>query len=640
MEADEGRETAASAIGSLADLDEGMVLLPAFIERRVEGLFLVPAAVARDSGFARFVAHVFDAGARFANLDYPLFLDLIYELAEPGTAPVRLADDIMPFPAERRLLYRGLKIAPDKSAAEYLFEPLYVENDAVSTACEPVRLDFDEFVAALWEKGVRFGIDATLVRAAIAAPESQRLAVARQLPPTPGQDATLEEKTDALHRSDAPRIRPDGRMDLSQFKNRFPQISADARLLQKIPRRLGKPGRNVAGELLEPDIPKDFDLAPLAGPGTRVEKGTDGEFVVAARDGFLNIDAQTNQISITDKIVSHEGVSMKTTGDVALAGQEFEEHGEVQERRVVEGMHMTFFAAVYGNIVSRGGRVVLKDGIAGGQVSSPGGSILIEGRASRATLEARGGDIAVEHAEGCTIVGSRIKVGRAINCDILGEEVVVGTSEGSAIAGKRVRIAESTARKETETIVAVLTPDMSRHDHDVAALEQEKLAAEAAVAAEEEKIAAMLADEEFRKYVTLAATIAKGGAKLSAAHAAKWRETQTRFAPQSRQWLALQQGLGKAKQHLADVVAELEAMADRKAHSGDGIACAIATVSGDTLVRRMSFQPDQSIVGGTQAQELAAHLREFGASGDRLFWASTGEFGWRADRGPCPVGEV
>lgn len=81
-------------------------------------------------------------------------------------------------------------------------------------------------------------------------------------------------------------------------------------------------------------------------------------------------------------------------------------------------------------------------------------------------------------------------------------------------------------------------------------------------------------------------------------------------------------------------------MAERREHYGDRIACAIAAVGGDTLVRRMSFQPDQSVVGGTQAQELAAHLREFGASGDRLFWASSGEFAWRADKGPCAVGEV
>ncbi|MCX8017027.1 MAG: FapA family protein [Rhodocyclaceae bacterium] len=635
--ADEAQSGATiSAIGDLTDLDAGKVFLPGFIERRPDGLFLDPAVVARAGGFSQFVERVFAAGARFVGLDYALFQALLYGQDVPGGQMSQLARDIVPFPADRRAYYRGLKIAPDKSAAEYLFEPIYADE----TASEPVRLDVDEFIAALWEKGVRFGIDVPLVAAALASPQSQRLIVARARPPTPGQDATLVEKTDALHRSDAPRIRPDGRMDLSQFKNRFPQVRAGVRLLQKIPRQLGRPGRNVAGEELEAPLPKDFDLALLAGPGTRIEQGREGEFVIAARDGFIDIDAQSNQISIHDKIINRDGVSMKTTGDVSLTGLEFEEHGEVQERRVVEGYNMTFHAAVYGRIVSRGGRIVLKDGIAGGSATSPGGSLLVEGRASQALLEARGGDIAVEHAEGCTIIASRIKVGRAVHCAILGEEVVVGVSEGSAIAARKIRIGESKARKDAETIVAVLVPDMSGFERDQAALEQEKQAAQQRIAAEEAKIAAMRADEEFAKYLALAATIAKGNARLSAEHEARWRETQARFAPQTRQWLALQQSLAKAQAQLASVQAELASLGERCAASGEGIGCAIAAVTGETLVRKMNYQPDQSIVSEVQSEALVKHLKELGASGERLFWAETGEFGWRADRGPCPPGEA
>lgn len=625
-----------SAIGSIADLGAGQVLLPGFIERRPEGLFVVPLQVKQAGGFAAFVERVFAAGARFAHLDYPLFQDLLYGLEEPGAMPVKLADDIVPFPPERRAYYRGLKIAPDGQTAEYLFEPIYADE----ASSEPVALDFDEFVAALWEKGVRFGIDEALVREALAAPQSQRLVVARWQPPTPGRDATLVEKTEALHRSDAPRIRPDGRLDLSQFKNRFPQIQAGVRLVEKIPRVLGQPGRTVAGELVEPELPRDFDLAQLAGPGTRIEQGRQGEFIVSARDGFIDIDKETNQISIQDKIVNREGISMRTTGDVALTGQEFEELGEVQERRTVEGFNMTFHAAVFGNIVSRGGRVVLKSGITGGRVSSPGGRIEVAGRAAQARLEAPGGEVFVEHAEGSTIVASRIKIGRAIQCAILGEEVVVEASEGSAIAAKKIRIGESKARRETETIVAVLVPDMSSHERDVLALEAEKRAIEEAIAADEAQSAALLADEGFRQYLALAKTIAAGGAKLSAEHKARWRETQARFAPQSRQWLALQERLAKARRRIEAIVAELAERAEEKAHSGEGIGCAIGAITGETLVRKMPFLPEQSVVGGAQAADLIAHLRELGSSGERLFWGEAGEFGWRADRGACPVAAV
>jgi len=638
----------ATAIGNVVDLGAGQVLLPAWIERRADGLWADAGAAAREGGFQAFVERVFGAEARFAELDHDAFQRLLHEPDALGGVPVRLAADIVPFPAVRRALYRPVKIAPDKNSVDYLFEPVEIDveetvttedgGQEIRTRGEPTRLDFDEFVAAMWEKGVRFGIDAPAVRAAIASGQPQRLTIARALPPTSGRDATVEEKTDALHRDNAPRILPDGRMDLRQFRNRFPQIGAGARLLQKIPRVAGRPGRDVTGRMLEPDKPKDFDFTALAGPGTKVVKGAEGEFIVAAMDGFINIDNRTNQLSVTDKIVSHEGVSMKTTGDVTLSGDEFEEHGEVQDRRVVEGKHMTFFADVYGSVVSRGGRVVLKANIAGGSASSPGGSIVVEGRASRATLEARGGEVRVEFAEGCSIVANRVVVNHAVNCDILGEEVEIGRSEGSAIAGKHVRIAQSGTRKDTESIVAVLVPDMTRHDRDAGALEEERLRLEARIVALDARIVGMQEEQGFRQFLALAVTIAKGGARLSAAHEANWRQAQARYAAPMREWQATQKERAEAQRELEDLCAELDEMAERKSHAGDGIGCSIESITGDTLVRRLAFQPDQAITGGVQAGELAAHLREFGVSGDRLFWGASGAFAWRHDSGECAVG--
>ena len=651
---------ATGVVGNIADLSEGQALLPSFVESRPDGLFVSPELALFESGFLKFVERVFAAGARFSALDYETFLALLYGVKALPDVPVRVADAIVSFPAARRVLYRAVKLSPDKSAAEYMFEPVEIEVEETAMLfgepaedgsavvlgeekrkrSEPTSLDFDEFVAAMWEKGVRFGIHADEVRAAIISHQACRVEIAHALPPTAGRDASIREKTQALHRDDTPRILPDGRMDLCQFKNRFPQIAVDAPLLQKITRELGKSGRDVAGALLEPEIPKDFDITSLAGPGTRVEKRADGEYILAARDGFINIDAQTNQISVTEKIVSHEGVSMRATGDVVLSGDEFEEHGEVQERRVVEGHHMTFFAAVYGNVISRGGRIALKAGIAGGQATSPGGSIVVEGRASRATLEARGGDIQLEFAEGCSIVGSRVTITHAVNCDILGETVRIGASEGCAIAGKMLKVERSAARKDTETIVTVLTPDMTRFDVELLRLDQDKGEAAAHIAELEAKLAGILANTEFKQYLSIVATLAKGGAALSAAHEARWRQTQATFAPLMRECQSLQKALAAARADLAATAEVCAELAEKRAHAGDELSCAIVEVAGDTLVRRMTYQPDQSVVGGAQAREIASHLREFGVSSDRLFWASSGSFAWRHDLGVCDIGQL
>lgn len=637
-----------SAVGGMADLKEGEVLLPAFVERRATGLFVDPA-VAGEPDFLTFVERVFAAAARFDDLDYPAFQALLYGQAEMQGGPVRLAAGVVPFALERQALYHAVKISPDKSKAEYLFEPVAIEveetaplfgppaddgsaeiiGEEIRKRMEPTRLDFDEFVAALWAKEVCFGIAEDRVREAIQGSQAIRLEIARAVQPKLGTDASIEEKTAALHRDNAPMILPDGRMDLHHFKNRFPQITADVRLLKKIPRALGKDGRNVTGALLEPPLPKDFDLAAQAGPGTRIERSAEGEFIVSAIDGFINIDKQNQLISVTEKIVSREGVSMRTTGDVALAGDEFEEHGEVQERRVVEGRHMTFFSDVFGNIISRGGRVLLKSCLAGGHIESPDGSITIEGRTSRAVLEARGGDVQVEFAESSTIVGSRVTVKHAVNCDILGEAVNVEFSEGCAIAGKQVRIARSGAKRDIETIVALLVPDFTRHNHEVVELEETRQQIEKRLAALGEEQARMLVDTGFKQYMALAVTIAKGGAKLSATQEASWRQTQATYAQQLRNWQAVQAEREGAQAKLDQLAAELQALAERKLLAGADIFCAIEAIQGDTLVRRMAYQPDQSVVGGMQAQELAAHLREFGVSNDRLFWGPAGTFAWR-----------
>jgi len=636
--------------GNVVDFGTGEVLIPAWVERRDDGLYVDGQTALHEGGFPTFIERVFASGARFVALDYPLFLKLLYAMGDLPASPQRLAADIVPFPPPRRALYRGLKIAPDKSIAEYLFEPVDIEIEEtvltqtgvreVRTRTAPTHLDFDEFVAALWEKSVRFGIDEPVVRAAIASRQPpQRMPVAKMLPPVPGQDASIEEETTHLHRDNAPKILPDGRMDLRQLKNRFPQISGGARLLKKIPRVPGKPGRNVVGGLLEPAKPKDFDFAALAGPGTHVVSGVDGEYIVSAIDGFISIDNRTNQISVTEKMIGREGVSMRTTGDVALVGDEFEEHGEVQEKRVVEGKHMSFFADVYGRIVSRGGRVTLKAAIAGGQAISPGGSILVTGRASSSTLEARGGEVKAEFAESCLVVANRVEIAHAVNCDILGEEVIVGVSEGCAIAGKHVRVGQSGVRKEIETIIAVLVPDMSRHELDAGALEEERKKLEQGIAELGARQACMEEEPEFKQFLALAITIAKGGARLSPAHEANWREAQIRFAAPMRTWQGLQQSRAALQKKLGELCADIEAMNEKKSHAGDGIGCSIEHIVGDTLVRRLAFQPEQTITGGTQAGELACRLREFGISGDRLFWGERGAFAWRHDTGECGVGQ-
>ncbi|OIQ99032.1 hypothetical protein GALL_189460 [mine drainage metagenome] len=640
---------------SPADLKDGAVLLPRFIRRRSDGLYVDPSLFESELSFQQFVERVFAANALFSELDYPLFLSLLYQALPPeamvagaGGKETRLARDIVPFNEERRKIYHGVKASRDGSAAEYLFEPVSIERSSLEavfgdpledgslpilrydtkTISEPTRLDPDEFIAAMWGKGIRFGIDMDAVRLAIAKGTPERLEIAHAKPSVAGTDASINEQTDVLHRDDTPTILPDGRIDLTRFNNHFPQVSAGTRLLKKIPRVLGELGFNVLGAIIAPAMPKDFDIETVAGAGTRVERSAEGEFIVAAITGFVNIDTRSNAISVSEKIVNRQGISLRTTGDLFLSGSDFEEHGEVQERRQVKGHNMSFLADVFGEVISDGGAVHLKGNLAGGSVRNPAGSITIERSASRATVEARDGEITMNAAENSLIIGSKVRIKRAVNCEILAEEVDIESCEGCAVAGRRVTIGHAANRKEIETVVSVRTPDPAIWDMEIESLEK-KLADAERVRASYSGTAAQIAEQpEVKKFLTLQQKIQAREITISAEQESGWKAAQARFAAVTRQLNQLAAEVASAQGVEQDLASQVETLREEKRHALDGLSCKIGVVSGETIVRTMRVVREGIPLEYLSPKEIHQRLRAHGTADDRLFSSSSGSLAW------------
>jgi hypothetical protein len=643
--------TEPSAIGNVAGLEAGQVLLPSFIGRHESGLYVNLLVVDSRDFVVQFVERVFGAGARFAGLDYDLFLKLLFlwkpadidrqldELKHRGKPPeVFLAKDIVPFPQERRDIYKSVKVLDGGKTAEYMFQPVSVEreiDDADApdgsgrrTVSERLYPDFDEFVAALWEKGVRFGIDAKLVREAIARDKAERLAVAQFKPHTAGKDASVDEQTDLLHRDDAPRIGPDGRMDLCHYRNRFPQVAAGTRLFKKLPRVDGIPGWDVQGRELAPPPVKDFDVETLAGPGTQVARENGAEYVVAAMDGFIDIDARSGKVSVIDKIVGREGVSLRTTGNLSLAG-EYEEHGEVQEKRVVEGRNMTFFADVFGNIVSDGGRVTLKRTVSGGSVRNFGGTIAIEGSASRATLEARGGEVVAAAAEGSTIIATKVSVERAVRCDIVADEVVIGVSEGCAIAAKKVTVKNSTVRRDEATMITMILPDSAPFERQLNAIAETRAEAQAEIDKHGATLNELAGLPDMKSYLAIQPKLKAKTLTMTPAQQVQWQALLARLAPVLRQFAALNGEIREARATIEEGERERERVLQARAAELNCVSCAIEKVSGDTQVRTLRQTFEATPLSNLPAKELYKRLTEPGEGNARLFVGSSGSFSWQ-----------
>jgi len=579
------------------------------IARRDDGVYADPEVLG--TTLAAAVDGILRSNHYLAGLDYPVLIKAVYghgpDLPRDaaGRVVVRIAADIVPFTPQRQALYRSVKIADGQ--AEYYFEPVFERDEEGND--RQTRLDADEFVADMWVKGIRFGAEVEAIRSHIASGAAGRYVVARRLEPLPGVDAGVEEVANELHRSDAPRQLANGKLDLMSFQNRFPQVAAGTRLLRKVPRTSGSPGFDLNGIPVAPEVAKDLDLATYAADGTAVELAPEGEFLVARQDGFLSVDPKSSRIAITDKIVSRDGVSAKTTGNLHLAGG-YEEFGEVQEQRIIEAESITVHGDVYGHLVSRGGAILLRRNLVGGSARNLDGGVRVLGVASQATIQATKGEIRLERAENCVISGARIRIEIAINCEIIGDEVEVAHAEGSAIAGRRVAIGRAAPWKQGEMLVWLLRPDCARVDAAMAQV-RERMDQFAQLAAQRRSaMEALTGLPEMRKYLLIAPRLRKGELVLTPEQEPQFRRLTVSVAPALKELGRLSQEAKTLDGERQGGIALLKRFEAQRFERVGSAGVAIGMLAGEVQVLALPYEPDFGCVWDMTARDVKLRLRD------------------------------
>lgn len=645
--------TSTNSTGNPPDVAQEEVALPGFVSKRPDGVYINLPRLHANGGFEIFVDRLFSGGGRFQNLDYDTFLKLLYDADWLATMQekcpdMKIASEIVRFLPQRKALYRPVKILEGGKRADYMFEPVSIEvivdepvygtpnEEGVAsivrherkTITQPAKLDFDEFVADMWLKGVKFGIDAERVAPVISSGTTIRMTIARDVEPTEGRDAEIKEACAGLHRDNSPKILANGKADLGVFANRFPQIAKGARLLQKVPRALGKRGWMVTGEVVEPSIPKDLDLSALASVGTRVEHGPEGEFIVATLDGFLTLDAKSNSVSVTEKIESKAGISVKTTGDLALGVDEFIEHGEVQEGRVVRGKHMTFLSNVYGSLVSQDGNIRIEGNLSGGSAETLGGDIALGGRVSRAVVRAREGAVTAKYCESSTIVGKNVWVEQAVNCEIVADEVFAESLEGCMIAAKKIKIVSADERRGRETSVTVLIPDLSGFQQGIAKLEKDIADAQAGIGGKMREIESLKSEAEFAKYLALNERIKSGAIKLTPEQALNWQKLVEKHAKTASQVARLETEINVLDQAHKESEKELSYLMRDRDVMGEGVSCVIDKVVGHSTVQTMKSGTGAEIFSGMSGNDIRALLQKTDGNKARIFSGDEGAVRW------------
>jgi hypothetical protein len=620
---------------SRAPIEQFAGLLPGLVQRR-DGMFF-DMGVDRAASMTA-VDAVFLSGACFAGIDYTTFIKVLYntgpELARPPASRrlVYFADAIRPVDVARRELYKTVRIEQGEGAAEYYFEPVYIDaqeppDGLLAQQAEAARLDFDEFVAGMWNKGIRFGIDAAAVRSMIASGKVGRLVVARRLEPMPGRDAEIVDAAQDLQRSGTPKVMADGRVDLMGFQNRYPQIKKDLRLLRKIPAAPGLPGYELSGATLPPAPSVDIDLAALAGAGTRIECQREGDILVAAQDGFLNVEGKTSRISITDKIVSRDGVSGRTTGSLQLSAA-YEEFGEVQERRVVDGSDITIHGDVFGNINSRGGDIVLHSNLIGGSAFNAAGDIRVAGVASGAVMQSRSGTVTLVRAESCVISATRVVIGVASNCEIFADDVRIELAEGCAVAGRRIRIDSAGPRKQIEMLLFPLVPELAGFDRRIASFEGKAETLAALAARRQKEIDGIAALPDVGPYLALAKRVRRREILLTPEQQVQFQKMALVAGPALKAIGKLSASLKEIRDQEELLLEQVAQTRRQKRATAGQTSCVVENIAGDILMRTLTYNPDGAPAHDKTPKEIKTAIRGAAPSVAPVFAGASGRLDW------------
>jgi len=290
---------------------------------------------------------------------------------------------------------------------------------------------------------------------------------------------------------------------------------------------------------------------------------------------------------------------------------------------------MTFLNDVFGDLVSRGGKVVLKQNLIGGSVTNPAGVITIEGKVSQSSLEAINGSIVLQYAESCRIVAAKVSIERAVHCDIVAKELFIDNSEGSALAAPKLIVGESTDRHEVETTIAVLMPDLSAYSHELDVVKRQLAECKTQITNRTAELDTVSGQQEIKTYQLLSAKLRANELVMNKEQEANWQKLLVRINPVLKHIKTLSDELRKSSEADQFLTKKIDSIKNDKASATSQASCKVMKIAGETMIRTMVIHANDPPLESMPARDLHAYLRKSGADSNVLFSDSSGEFAWK-----------
>lgn len=444
---------------------------PKFLEITGEGVFVDLGLIEESGLFLTFASEIFAKGYYFHGINYQNFSRILYDFDrfKSKNGKVLLARVIIALPPEKLPLYEKFKIR--ESTASYEFGALVVQG-ADGRDVE-ARITFDELVAAAWNRQIRFGLNEQAIRQKISERFTGLAEIAKSTMPVRGEDAKLEYLV-KMEKDLAPVEDPKtGRLDLKRNKCTFPQVLdiRKNRIIRKIKATEGAPGYYLNGKVIPAKPGNDLNLDFFVGDGTEVITEEDTDYLIANRVGYLVVKPRSNRISVTTEAQNHSPIGPET-GSLEIRAGQFIQHGDILSGYSVGCNNISVEEGnVNGEIVSKRGRIDIKDNVNSGRLIARDGIVTVRGIVTmNSYLESLNGDIVVEKVENSTLIGRNISVQSCVNSIIVGETVRIGKVQSSKLVGMSVVVEDSEESTKTGERTDIIIPILELADKRIRAI--------------------------------------------------------------------------------------------------------------------------------------------------------------------------
>jgi len=206
--------------------------------------------------------------------------------------------------------------------------------------------------------------------------------------------------------------------------------------------------------------------------------------------------------------------------------------------------------------------------------------------------------------------------------------VSLDISEACAMAGKTIRVRIARARRELDSVLLVLVPDLSSYEVQITALHKKRAALEKSIAGHRARIEALRGENDVAKYLLLAGKLRNHELTLSPEQQVGWRRLAALVAPVVRTLVQLGEVVNELLAESNALSEQVKAVIDAREESCSGVMCAVEKVEGETRVSAVMVRLADPPLSALPGKDLKVRLRRTDATTKLLFAGVGGHFEW------------